>query len=59
MSERGMTVGAPGGQVENVQEKNVAVDPALAGASLYREQDGMRQMIASVFGSAEYGHGGA
>ncbi len=51
MSERGMTVGAPGGQVENLQEKNVAVNPALAGASLYREQDGMRQMISSVFGA--------
>jgi len=53
MSERGMTVGAPGGEVSNVQEKNVAVDPAIAGASLYREQDGMKQMLSSVFGSQQ------
>ena len=51
MSDRGMIVGAPGGQVENVQEKFVAVDAATAGASLYREQDGMRQMLSSLFGT--------
>jgi hypothetical protein len=51
MSERGMVVGSPGGQVENVQEKFVAVDAATAGASLYREQDGMRQMLSSLFGT--------
>lgn len=51
MSERGMVVGAPGGEVENVQEKFVAVDAATAGASLYREHDGMRQMLSSLFGT--------
>lgn len=51
MSERGMVVGSPGGQVENVQEKFVAVNAATAGASLYREQDGMRQMLSSLFGT--------
>lgn len=51
MSQRGMVVGSPGGQVENVQEKFVAVDAATAGASLYREQDGMRQMLSSLFGT--------
>ncbi len=51
MSERGMVVGSPGGQVENVQEKFVAVDAATTGASLYREQDGMRQMLSSLFGA--------
>lgn len=51
MSGRGMVVGSPGGQVENVQEKFVAVDAAAAGASMYREQDGMRQMLSSLFGT--------
>jgi hypothetical protein len=50
MSERGMVLGAPDGQVKNLQEENVAVDPAIVGASLYREQDGMKQMISTLFG---------
>lgn len=49
MSERGTILGTPDGQVENLQEKNVAVDPAIIGASLFREQDGMKQMVSSLF----------
>lgn len=49
MSDRGFVVGDQEGLVKNVQEKSVAVDPALVGASLFREQDGMKQMIASLF----------
>ena len=49
MSERGTILGTQDGQVENLQEKNVAVDPAIVGASLFREQDGMKQMVSSLF----------
>ena len=49
MSERGTILGTQDGQVQNLQEKNVAVDPALVGASLFREQDGMKQMVSSLF----------
>lgn len=50
-SKRGIVVGDPNGQVQNIQENAVAVDSAVAGASLYREQDGMRQAITSLFGT--------
>ena len=49
MSERGTILGTQDGQVQNLQEKNVAVDPAIVGASLFREQDGMKQMVSSLF----------
>ena len=47
-SQRGMVVGGPGGQCKNVQEANVAVESAVSGAALIREQDGVRQFIASL-----------
>lgn len=50
MSERGMVVANEQGNAKNVQEKDVAVQPGVSGAALYREQDGVRQLIASVFG---------
>lgn len=50
MSERGAVLGTQDGQVQNLQEKNVAVDPGVVGASLFREQDGMKQMISTMFG---------
>lgn len=50
MSERGMVLGTADGQVQNLQEKHVAVDPGVVGASLFREQDGMKQMISTMFG---------
>lgn len=49
MSERGMVTGDNTGAIKNMQEKDVAVTPALVGASLFREQNGTRQMIASLF----------
>lgn len=49
MSERGMVVGTQNGEVSNMQEDKVAVEPALVGATLFREQDGMKQMVASLF----------
>lgn len=47
-SPRGLVVGTPEGQVKNVQEQTVAVGAAQTGATLYREQDGLRQLVASV-----------
>ena len=47
-STRGLVIGSQDGQVKNVQEENVAVGAAQAGATLYREQDGMRQLVASA-----------
>ena len=47
-SQRGMVVGGQGGQCKNVQEANVAVESAVSGATLIREQDGVRQFIASL-----------
>lgn len=49
VSDSGLVVGTPSGEVNNVQDKHVAVAPAAAGATLYREQDGMRQLVASLF----------
>lgn len=50
-SERGIVKAEPGGRIRNQQEENVAVDRAAVGASVYREQDGMRQVVASLFGA--------
>ena len=51
MSTRGIVLGNENGQVKNIQEAEVAVNPGQAGAALFREQDGVRQLIASVFGA--------
>lgn len=51
MSTRGLVVGDQNGTVRNVQEDNVAVSPASTGAALMRESDGLKQLIASTFGS--------
>lgn len=51
MSARGLVVANADGSVKNVQEDQVVVDPATAGASLYREKDGMKQFIATNFGA--------
>ena len=47
-SARGLVIGTQDGQVKNVQEANVAIEGGRTAATLYREQDGMRQFIASV-----------
>lgn len=52
-SSRGLVIGTQDGQVKNMQEENVAVGAAQAGATLYREQDGMRQLVAAVSGAQE------
>ena len=53
MSTRGLIVADAQGQAKNVQEDTVAVGPAQIGATLYREQDGMRQLVASLSGLFE------
>ena len=53
MSMRGLIVADARGQAKNVQEDTVAVAPAVSGATLYREQDGMRQLVAAVSGAQE------
>ncbi len=49
-SARGLVVGAQDGSVKNLQEDTVAVSPAQSGASLFREQDGNRQVISTLKG---------
>lgn len=50
-SQRGVVIGDRAGQIKNIQEQNVAVQPAKFGAALYREQGGMQQLVTSVFDS--------
>lgn len=45
---RGLALAGPGGSLSFVQEKNVAVQPAVEGAALYREDDGLHQVITSL-----------
>lgn len=47
-SEKGVVMGTRDGQATNLQEANVAVGSGTAGASLVREQDGIRQVVVSV-----------
>lgn len=49
-SQRGAVVGDESGKVTNLQEETVSVEQAQAGATLYREQDGMRQLVSSLRG---------
>lgn len=50
LSERGIVMGSQTGEVKNLQEDKVATGSADAGASLFREVDGVKQIIAPVFG---------
>ena len=47
MSTRGFVIGGPGGEVTNIQEARVAVDPMARGSVLFREEDGMRQLVGA------------
>lgn len=51
MTSRGAVLGDATGQASNLQEANVAINPAAMGASLQRERDGMKQMVSSLFGA--------
>lgn len=54
MSTRGL-VHAAEGAAKNVQEDNIAVNAAKVGASLFREHDGMKQIVTSTFGVEQTG----
>lgn len=49
-SERGVVVGDQDGKVKNLQEATVATSAAVAGASMFHEHNGLKQMVASLFG---------
>jgi hypothetical protein len=50
MSERGRVLGSDNGEVKVLEEPNVIVPVAQSGASLFRESDGMKQALTSLFG---------
>lgn len=52
MSDHGLVVGTAGA-VELAQDEHVFMPLAAAGASLFRESDGTRQVMASVFGATQ------
>ena len=47
-SNRGAVVASAGGEIVNNQEDNVATDTADSGASILKEEDGIRQFITSL-----------
>lgn len=51
MSKRGLVQATAEGEVKNVQENNIAMNAAALGAAMYREQDGRKQVVTSLFGS--------
>ncbi len=50
-SERGLVVGDKDSVVKNLQEDALELSPASAGASLYRERDGMHHVVSTRFGA--------
>ena len=55
MSARGMIVGNSDGSAKNVTEADIAMNRAVVGATSYRERDGIKQMIASLFSTQQTG----
>jgi len=53
MSEKGIIVGDQSGEVKNIQEANNVVPHAQAGASAFVEQNGLRQMLTTLFGAEQ------
>lgn len=51
MSPRGLVKGTQEGEVTNLQEKTNAVNSGIIGASLFRESDGLKQLLTTLFGS--------
>ena len=51
MTPKGLAIGTPTGEVELVQDENVAVSRAAAGAAFVQEQDGQRLVISGLFGA--------
>ena len=48
MSERGVVSASAQGELANLQERHVAMQAAGAGATLYREADGMRAIVSAL-----------
>lgn len=55
MSTRGVVIGDQSGQVRNLQDDSVVIDKAGAGAGLFRETDGIKQVLTSLFSSSPSG----
>ena len=51
MSSKGMVLAGPGGAAELLQDENVVVGRAAAGASVVLEQDGQRHAVSSLYGA--------
>jgi hypothetical protein len=51
MSPMGLVYGDESGGVRNVQQDAVAIGQAGLGASLFREQDGQKHVVTSLFGT--------
>lgn len=51
MSGKGLVRGSAGGEVELLQDENVAVAPAESGASIVLEHDGQRHAVSSLLGA--------
>jgi hypothetical protein len=51
MSPRGLVKGTQDGVVTNLQEATNVVNSGIIGASLFRESDGLKQMLTTLFGS--------
>lgn len=49
MSPNGTVVGNSDGQITNLQDKTVAVSQAPSGAAMFRDRDGMRRIVTSLF----------
>jgi hypothetical protein len=47
MSERGVVRASLGASIKNLQEDHVAVDLGTEGCAMFREQDGLRQYVAT------------
>lgn len=47
-SRRGVVMATQDGQIKNIQEQNVAVEDGVSGASLVREENGVKQFITRI-----------
>lgn len=47
LSQRGLVIGSPNGTATNVQENALKFGPARAGATLFREQEGVNHIICA------------
>uniref|UniRef100_A0A2G7SUT0 Uncharacterized protein n=1 Tax=Chryseobacterium sp. B5 TaxID=2050562 RepID=A0A2G7SUT0_9FLAO len=48
MSTRGIVTARPDGSLSNLQAEHIAMEASGAGATLYRETDGMRAIVATL-----------